>query len=50
MFHWHESGGPAVSQPTHKGFGSNLIQRAMAGAKFDYRSDGLRCSLEIAGD
>ena len=54
VFHWRESGGPPVSAPTHKGFGSNLIQRAMAGeqggAHFDYASDGLRCSLEIASD
>ena len=50
VFHWRESGGPAVSQPTHRGFGSNLIQRAMAGAQFDYAPGGLRCSLEIVGD
>lgn len=52
VFHWHESGGPKVEQPTHRGFGSNLIQRAMAGehggAQFDYAPDGLRCALEIA--
>jgi PAS domain S-box-containing protein len=54
VFHWRESGGPPVTPPTHRGFGSNLIQRAMTGekggAQFDYAADGLRCSLEIAGD
>lgn len=32
---WRESGGPPVRPPTHQGFGSRLIQRAMqnAGAK-----------------
>jgi PAS domain S-box-containing protein len=51
-FHWHETGGPTVAAPTHRGFGSNLIQRAMAGeqgsAHFDYAPGGLRCSLVIA--
>lgn len=27
---WQESGGPQVNQPTHKGFGSRLIQRGLA--------------------
>ena len=54
VFEWRESGGPKVEPPTHRGFGSNLIQRAMAGeqggAQFDYAPEGLRCSLEITGD
>ncbi len=43
--HWQESGGPAVTLPERRGFGTNLIQRAMAGeggASFDYASDGLK--------
>jgi PAS domain S-box-containing protein len=50
-FHWRESGGPPVTPPTHKGFGTKLIQRAMVGehgkAQFDYAPDGLRAALEI---
>jgi two-component sensor histidine kinase len=43
---WTETGGPRVSLPTRKGFGSVLIERAFpAGAKArckpDYRSEGL---------
>jgi PAS domain S-box-containing protein len=48
---WRESGGPQVAPPTHKGFGTKLIQRAMVGehgnATFDYVPDGLKVVLEI---
>jgi two-component sensor histidine kinase len=48
---WRESGGPPIASPTHKGFGTKLIERAMAGehgkAQFDYAPDGLKASLEI---
>jgi PAS domain S-box-containing protein len=51
VFHWEESGGPAVRIPQHRGFGTNLIQRAMAGdqgsARFDYAEGGLKVRLEI---
>ena len=51
VFHWRESGGPQIAQPTKRGFGTSLIQRAMAGeqgkAEFDYAPDGLRGTLEI---
>jgi PAS domain S-box-containing protein len=50
-FTWKESGGPAVEPPTRKGFGTNLIQRAITGeqgsARFDYAPDGLTGTLEI---
>jgi PAS domain S-box-containing protein len=47
---WVESGGPPVSQPTRKGFGSRLIERSLRGelkgaAAMDYRPEGLRCLL-----
>lgn len=43
---WKESGGPAVSAPTHVGFGSKLVQLAFGhggtdGAKVDYQPDGI---------
>lgn len=50
-FHWRETGGPRVAPPDRRGFGTNLIQRAMAGeqggAQFDYAEDGLKVRLEI---
>ena len=47
---WTETGGPAVAEPTRKGFGSRLIERSLRGelkgaATMDYRPDGLCCKL-----
>jgi two-component sensor histidine kinase len=47
---WTERGGPPVSPPARKGFGSRLIERSLRGelkgsAVMDYRPDGLRCVL-----
>ncbi len=47
---WQECGGPAVSQPTHKGFGSRLLEtllvRELSGdVKIDYAQAGLRCGI-----
>lgn len=52
VLNWRESGGPAVSAPTRKGFGSRMIERALQGeggtAKLEFDPKGLRCQLEIA--
>jgi len=47
---WTETGGPAVTAPTRKGFGSRLIERSLGGelkgaAVMDYRPEGLACVL-----
>lgn len=49
-FRWSESGGPRVSPPARKGFGSRLITRVLASdfngeVIADYRPDGLVCEL-----
>lgn len=49
---WRESGGPAVTPPTRRGFGSRLIERAapleLGGrATVDYGADGVRCRLSF---
>jgi PAS domain S-box-containing protein len=48
---WQESGGPPVSPPERKGFGSNLIERALKGeqgsANFDFLPGGLGVRLEL---
>lgn len=49
-FVWREAGGPPVSQPTRRGFGSSMIDRALAGyfqgtANADYQPDGLVVTL-----
>ncbi|MGA8499174.1 MAG: PAS domain S-box protein [Xanthobacteraceae bacterium] len=49
---WTESGGPPVSPPTQKGFGSLLIERALQNhlgqARLDFAPRGLVCSIEIS--
>jgi two-component sensor histidine kinase len=48
---WHEHGGPAVAAPTHKGFGSRLIDETARGmhgsAEFDFSPEGLRCTISV---
>lgn len=48
---WQESGGPPVSQPSHKGFGSSLISKALVSdggsTELSYQPSGLRCSFDI---
>ena len=47
---WTESGGPPVTAPTRRGFGSRLIERSLRGelkgaATMDYRPEGLVCAM-----
>jgi two-component sensor histidine kinase len=44
---WVESGGPPVTSPGQRGFGSTLIERSFAGAEVDmqFSPEGLRCTL-----
>jgi PAS domain S-box-containing protein len=48
---WKEAGGPPVAVPTHRGFGSFLLQRALAhdlggAVAVEFRPDGLRCAID----
>lgn len=45
---WTERGGPPVTPPSRKGFGSRLIERGLAGgsAQTDYAPEGVTCTLE----
>lgn len=50
---WRESGGPPVAPPSGEGFGSRMIQRALAAdmgatVKFDYAPAGLTCTIIAA--
>lgn len=49
---WQESGGPGVSRPKKRGFGSHLIERAFAGqlggSELRFNPKGLSCTLEVA--
>ena len=49
---WQETGGPLVKPPSHKGFGSSVIERGLThelGAEvgLDYRPEGVVCTIDI---
>lgn len=52
VLRWQEKGGPPVVPPTHKGFGSWVIERGLAhqlGGKvaLDYLAGGVNCTIDI---
>lgn len=55
ILRWRERGGPPVVAPTHKGFGTEMIERSVAfefagTATLDYDTDGLVATLVIPAD
>lgn len=49
---WQEEGGPAVQEPSHRGFGSKVMQavaydRPGGGVHFDWRQEGLTVRLVL---
>ena len=49
---WRESGGPPVDPPSHKGFGSTLLERAVAHElagtmELGFAREGLECTLHL---
>ena len=51
LLDWRESGGPKVTPPTTRGFGSRMIERALAAelrgkVTLDFPADGLRCAID----
>lgn len=52
VLEWKETGGPATSPPERRGFGSELIERAIeydlgGSARIDFASGGVRCRIEF---
>jgi two-component sensor histidine kinase len=49
--HWLERGGPTVTAPQHRGFGSRLIERGLAAeftkVELDFAPEGVGCILEF---
>ncbi|MDB5512185.1 MAG: hypothetical protein JWR08_1668 [Enterovirga sp.] len=50
---WAETGGPPVSEPSRRGFGSRLIERSLASdlngkVRIDFAPTGVVCSIEAA--
>lgn len=51
VFRWQESGGPSAHEPTHRGFGSRLIEQALPGyfdgtARIEYGQEGVCYRLD----
>lgn len=49
---WRESGGPLVTPPTHKGFGSQVIERGLAHelegtVHLEYLPAGVACTIDV---
>ncbi|MFO1146880.1 MAG: HWE histidine kinase domain-containing protein [Alsobacter sp.] len=47
LFQWEEFGGPPVEAPSARGFGSQLLERSVQGAQFDFRREGLLCGFRL---
>lgn len=52
MLRWQEKGGPSVTPPSRKGFGSRVIERGLAHelegtVDLDYRADGVVCTVSF---
>ena len=49
--HWIESGGPTATPPTHRGFGTrimeNMIGQLRGEVRFDWRDQGLACEIAL---
>jgi PAS domain S-box-containing protein len=49
---WTESGGPTTTPPTHRGFGTGIIEKIIGGqlgseVRFDWRAQGLTCEIAL---
>jgi PAS domain S-box-containing protein len=49
---WIESGGPPVTPPPHRGFGTRIMENIIAGqlrgeVRFDWRDQGLTCEIAL---
>ena len=49
---WTESGGPTPTPPTHRGFGTRILEKMIGGqlggqVRFDWRNQGLTCEIAL---
>ena len=49
---WTEAGGPTVKPPTHRGFGTRIMEKMIGGqlggeVRFDWRGQGLTCEIGL---
>jgi two-component sensor histidine kinase len=50
--HWREKGGPPVTPPTRRGFGSRVIEQGLAHeldgkVELDYQPGGIVCTIDV---
>lgn len=45
LLSWRETGGPPVQEPTHRGFGSRLVEASTKEARFSYPPTGFEADL-----
>jgi PAS domain S-box-containing protein len=53
VLRWSELGGPSVNPPTHKGFGTHVMEAVLQGhvrgeVRLDWRAEGLACEITIS--
>jgi two-component sensor histidine kinase len=52
VIRWTESGGPHVYAPSHKGFGTRVVDTMIRGlngkVSLNWRSDGLECGIVLS--
>jgi two-component sensor histidine kinase len=53
VLRWTEVGGPSANPPTHKGFGTEVMEAMMRGrvggdVRLDWRAEGLRCEIALS--
>ncbi|WP_018262415.1 sensor histidine kinase [Methylobacterium sp. WSM2598] len=51
LWRWEERGGPPVHPPARRGFGTRMLERALAGelngrVRMDFRPEGLVCTID----
>ena len=52
VLRWTEANGPAVTPPTHQGFGTRVMEKMITGQlsgqiRFAWRAQGLSCEITI---
>jgi two-component sensor histidine kinase len=53
VLRWTETDGPSVKPPSHQGFGTRLLDQVVRAqlngeTRFDWRSEGLACEIEVS--
>jgi two-component system, chemotaxis family, CheB/CheR fusion protein len=46
-FRWHESEGPPVAAPKHRGFGTTLLKAVAAEISLQFARTGLSCEIDM---